>query len=78
MASVDYDIALLTIAILASDTVNTEDEPVKNKQKSQTIWEMPWLAHRTDPNCENVYMLMLRLREVIIIFINSVHFLLYQ
>ena len=63
MSSVSDDIAFLAIAILAAETI-VEDEPVRKKRKSPTIWERPWLAHRSDPTCENVYTLMLRLREV--------------
>ena len=58
MSSVSDDIAFLAIAILAAETI-VEDEPVRKKRKSPTIWERPWLA-----TCENVYTLMLRLREV--------------
>ena len=67
MANVNDDIALLAIAIIASDTLPTEVELMKKKKcKSPTVSESPLLAHRNDPTCENVYTLMLRLREVII------------
>ena len=78
MANVNDDIALLVIAIIASDTLPTEDEPVKKKRKSPTVWERPWLAHRNDPTCENVYTWMLRLRKVIIIRVNMIKFIVYK
>ena len=79
MANVNDDIALLAIAIIASETIQSEVEPVKKKKrKSPTVWEGPWLAHRNDPTCENVYTLMLRLREVNITVLNKYVFLLYM
>ena len=79
MANVNDDIALLAIAIIASETIQSEVEPVKKKKrKSPTVWERPWLAHRNDPTCENVYTLMLRLREVNITLLNKYIFFLYM
>ena len=79
MANVNDDIALLAIAIIASETIQSEVEPVKKKKrKSPTVWERPWLAHRNDPTCENVYTLMLRLREVNITLLNKYICLLYM
>ena len=79
MANVNDDIALLAIAIIASETIQSEVEPVKKKKrKSPTVWERPWLAHRNDPTCENVYTLMLQLREVNITVLNKYVFPLYM
>ena len=79
MATVNDDIALLAISIIASETLPTEVERVKKKKrKSPTVWERPWLAHRNDPTCENVYTLMLRLREVNITLINIYILILYM
>ena len=79
MVNVNDDIALLAIAIIASETLPTEVEPVKKKKrKSPTVWERPWLAHRNDPTCENVYTLILQLREVNITLINIYILILYM
>ena len=61
--NVDDDIVLLAAAFIAADTPE-DDEPVKKKRKSPVVWQRPWLAHRDNPMCENVYTLMLRLRSV--------------
>ena len=54
---------LLAVAFIAADTPE-DDEHVKKKRKSPVVWQRPWLAHRDNPMCENVYTLMLRLRSV--------------
>ena len=59
----DDDIVLLAVAIIAAETPEDE-EPLKKKRKSSVVWQRPWLAHRDNPMCENVYTLMLRLRLV--------------
>ena len=58
----DDDIVLLAVVLVAAE--NPDEEPVKKKRKSPTVWQRPWLSHRDNPACENVYTLMLRLRSV--------------
>ena len=70
MAGVHNDIALITAAVLACDSYE-DDEPAAKKKRSPSVCERPWLAHRADPTCENVYTLMLKLREVSTCFYNN-------
>ena len=64
MAGVHNDIALITAVIIACDSYEEDEPPAKKKRRSPSVWERPWLAHRRDPVCENLYTLMLTLREV--------------
>ena len=64
MADVHNDIALITAAIMACDSYEDDELAAKKKKKSLSVWERQWLAHIANPSCENVYTLMLKLREV--------------
>ena len=41
----DDDILLLTVAIVAAETVADVKDPLKKKRKFPSVWERPWLAH---------------------------------
>ena len=64
MAGVHNDIAVITAVIMACDSYEDDEPATKKKRKSPSVWERMWLAHRANPRCENVYTLMLKLREV--------------
>ena len=60
------DAAILFAAMICLDEDEDDfpEPPPKKKRKLPKCWERPFLKHRRDPTCENVFTVQRALREV--------------